>query len=178
MKRYFILLLLAFSLLNCYAQEGFTLKVKLDNFKDYKPYLSYGVDGKRFMDTVYATENGWMVFKGKVKEPTYARLSLSGNPELFIRMAKHDYPGPALNFFLSNEEIKVTGNADKIYMASVEGGAVNKDWPETLRARQNELNGQSWEALKKAYHDFKPGGDSTALKKAKKLENDNRGGAQ
>lgn len=172
MKRYVLVLCGIISMLSCIAQEGYTLKVKISNFKNYTPYVAYAGNGSYVVDTSYTRENGWMVFKGAVKEPVIASFGLRRNPASAITIAKGYIPGPALQFFLTNEEIKVEGDADKIYMAKVTGGKANTEWA-AVKPRLNELTHQSWIAMKNAYDNFKPGDDSVVFKNVSKLRSDN-----
>lgn len=172
MKRYFLTLCFAFGLISSYAQTGYTLKVKMSNFKNYTPYLAYAGTDKYVIDTNYTKENGWMVFKGKVTEPVMASFGLRRNPATVIMSTKGFMPGPSLNLFLTNEEIVVNGDADMLYMAKVEGGTANKEW-DIIKPKLNELTHQSWITMKKAFDNFKPGDDSVVFKQVFKLREDN-----
>ncbi|SMC39736.1 TlpA disulfide reductase family protein [Pedobacter africanus] len=172
MKKYVLTLCCILSMLSCIAQEGYTLKVKVSNFKNYTPYIAYSENGKYVIDTSYTRENDWMVFKGTVKEPVLVSFGLRRNPASFIAAGKGLIPGPALQFFLTNEEIKVEGDADKIYVAKVTGGKANAEWA-AIKPRLNELTDQSWMAMKSAYASFKPGDDSVVFINAHKLRSGN-----
>lgn len=172
MKKYLLMLCCIISILNCMAQEGYTLKVKVSNFKNYTPYIGYATSDGFVVDTNYTKENGWMVFKGTVKEPVVVNFGLRRNPASVIVSGRGMIPGPALQFFLSNEEIKVDGDADKIYMAKVTGGKANAEWG-AIKPKLDELTDQSWTAMKSAHENFKPGDDSVAFKKMQQLRADN-----
>lgn len=172
MKRYLLTLCCVIGMLSCMAQEGYTLKVKVSNFKNYTPYIAYQANGKYQLDTAYTKENGWMVFKGKVGEPVLASFGLRRNPALAIVTGRGYIPGPSLQFFLTNENIEVEGDADKIYMAKVTGGKANGEWA-GVKPRIDELTHQGWIAMKSAHDNFKPGDDSVVFKNAYKLRSDN-----
>jgi len=159
-------------MLSCMAQEGYTLKVKVNNFKNYTPYTAYAANGKYVIDTAYTRENGWMVFKGKVSEPVVASFGLRRNPATVIISGRGMIPGPALQFFLTNESIQAEGDADEIYMAKITGGTANAEWA-SVKPKLNELTRQNWTTLKSAYDNFKPGDDSVAFKNAYKLRAEN-----
>lgn len=159
-------------MLSCMAQEGYTLKVKVNNFKNYTPYIAYAANGKYVIDTAYIKENGWMVFKGKVSEPVVASFGLRRNPATVIISGRGMIPGPALQFFLTNESIQAEGDADEIYMAKITGGTANAEWA-SVKPKLNELTRQNWTTLKSAYDNFKPGDDSVAFKNAYKLRAEN-----
>ncbi|MDR6781536.1 thiol-disulfide isomerase/thioredoxin [Pedobacter africanus] len=172
MKRYLLTVCCIMGMLRCMAQEGYTLKVKVNNFKNYTPYIAYAANGKYVIDTAYIRENGWMVFKGKVSEPVVASFGLRRNPATVIINGRGMIPGPALQFFLTNERIQAEGDADEIYMAKITGGTANAEWA-SVKPKLNGLTRQNWTTLKSAYDNFKPGDDSVAFKKAYKLRAEN-----
>lgn len=139
-------LLLSFA---AFAQE-YKVKVKLNNPENYQLRMAYFVDDNVVIDSNAVAENGWMVFKGKVEEPIVANMFMPGNPALSISVQGGVIPGPYLNFFLTNEEIEITGDANTIYAAKVVGGQANKDWVK-IKDEETALEGQSWEAIKRAY---------------------------
>lgn len=161
-----------FSLMTCAAQDGYTIKVKISNIKNYTPYLAYAGAGKYVVDTNYTMLNGWMLFKGKVTEPMIASFGVRRNPANLIKTSIGLIPGPALNFFLTNEEIKIDGDINAIYLAKVEGGLANKEW-NIIKPKLNGLTHKSWITLKKAFETYKPGDDSVVFKQADKLREDN-----
>ncbi len=180
MKKFKIILLALFAILtiaSCTQQKetkGYIVKAKINNPNNYGPfYLAYRTDEGYKIDTNYVVKNGWVVFKGKVSEPRLASFGVRGNPALLIKMQRGMIPGPSLSFFLSNEEIKIKGDANTIYMAQVTGGKANKEWS-AIKDKENQLTHESWTALKSAYDNFKPGNDSTDLKKAHKLNATNQ----
>lgn len=167
MKKYLLMLGCVFGLLNCIAQ-GYTVKVKLSNFKNYTPYIAYPNGDKYVIDTTYTKEDGWMVFKGEVKETTLVSFGTRRNPAAAIVSDRGFIPGPSLQFFLDNETIKVVGDADRVYMADVEGGKANAEW-RAVKPKLNALEHQSWMAMKNAYANFKTGQDSVVFKKVSEL---------
>lgn len=171
MKKYLLMLSCIFGVLTCIAQ-GYTVKVKLSNFKNYTPYIAYPNGDKYVIDTSYTKEDGWMIFKGEVKETTLVSFGTRRNPALAIVTGVGYIPGPSLQFFLTNENITVEGDADRIYMAKVVGGKANTEW-QAVKPKINELEHQSWTAMKSAYDNFKPGQDSVVFKNASKLKTEN-----
>ncbi|WP_169304396.1 redoxin domain-containing protein [Pedobacter frigoris] len=156
------------------VQESYTLKVKLSDVKsNYTPYIAYAKKGGGYVvDTAYTKVDGWMVFKGKVAEPTLANFGLRKNPALAIVSGRGIIPGPSLQLFLTNEEIKVEGNADQVYMAKVDGGMANAEW-QRIKSRLNELEHQGWIAMKSAHDTFKVGQDSLVFKELSVLREKN-----
>jgi len=148
MKYILISICLAVSCI-CQAQ-GYKVKVKLNNPQNYKLRMVYFQDNQMTIDTNAVLDNGWMVFKGKVEEPIVANIYLTGNPALNIRVPGGIIPGPNLNFFLSNDEIEITGDANTLYAAKVLGGKSNKEW-ELTKEKEMALAGISWAATKASY---------------------------
>ncbi len=148
---------------SAFAQQGYTLKVKINNPHHYTMYLAYQADGKYVLDTNFVMENGWAVMKGKVSEPVLANLGTRGNPATMIKVEGGIIPGPSLQFFLSNDEIKITGDADAIYMAKVLGGKANKEWNK-IKKQQNEITDANWKIQQEAFAKFNASGDSAAMR--------------
>ncbi len=164
-------------LASCNTQKtrtDFEVKAKIDNPSHYGPYyLAYSDSGKFVVDTNYTKEGDWIIFKGKVKEPVAASFGVRHNPVMEIKLDNGMFiPGPSLDFFLSNDEIKIEGDADHIYVAKVEGGKANKEWS-TIKSQQDQLQKESWLALKSAYDTFKPGGDSSVFRNAESISTKN-----
>lgn len=156
MKKNLLLLFCLLIAASGFAREGFTLRIKLRDNKNYKPWLVYIENNKRKVDSTYSLEKGYMVMKGKVDEPVIAFLSLKGNPALDLTVAGELIPAPMLGFVLSNDEITISGDADKFYSASVKGGKGNKEW-ETIRDRENKIKEENWTAIRKAAAAYEPG---------------------
>lgn len=163
MKRILIILAVILFAHASYAQEGYTVKVKISNPHHYTMFLAYPGTDKYVVDTNFVMENGWAVFKGKVPEPVIASFGTRMNPATMIKLGRALIPGPTLKFFLTNDVIKITGNSDNIYMAKVEGGKANKDWSK-IKKKQNELIDANWKLQKEAFAKFEATGDSSVLK--------------
>lgn len=151
----------------CYGQ-GFKVKVNITNPENYRLRFAYFVNGHVVMDTNARAENGWLVFTGQLKEPAFAYLSLMAKrtPDAAATGSRGGYPAPPLNFFISNDEIEITGKADALYAAAVKGGQLNKDWDQ-IKGKEIALTHASWLALKKA-QEGDPA-DSSLMKEAMRL---------
>ncbi len=151
------------------------VKAKIDNPSNYGPYYLAYINGNDYvLDTNYTKEGEFIVFKGKVAAPVEASFGVRGNPAMSIVLDNGMFiPGPSLDFFLSNDEITIEADADHIYMATVKGGKENEDWA-AIKTKQNELEKESWLALKNAYTSFKPGDDSTQFRNADKIRDENK----
>lgn len=160
-KKYATLLCSLLIAAGSYAQQGYTLKIKLSNFKTYKPRLSYVTNGALSVDSVYKVENGWIIMKGNIKDTQLASFTLKGNPAL--EYSQH-LTAPVLRFFLSNDVITIKGDADRIYAAEVKGGAANADWEE-LRKTVGKTDQENWITVQKIADSCK-NCDNTTLMRA------------
>ena len=144
--------------------QSYTVKAKIKGSENYKMYLAYPTEGAYVIDTNYTVQKGWAIFKGTVKEPVVASLGVRRNPALEIRTTMGFIPGPSLNFVLSNDDIRIKGTANTVYMSKVKGGEANEEW-NTIKGEENKMTHENWTSTKKLYENFKPGDDSMAFKK-------------
>jgi thiol-disulfide isomerase/thioredoxin len=133
----------------CHAQ-GYKVKLKISNPGNYKVKMTSFPNNKLVIDSNAVLEDGWLVFRGKVQEPIVANIFLRGNPALTIPIQGGLIPGPNLEFFLSNDEIEITGDANTVYAAKVSGGKQNEEW-KSIKAKEMALEGKSWLATKAYY---------------------------
>jgi len=129
--------------------QGFTVKAKIKNRGNHTTLIAYQSGGKYFMDTSFTEKDGWIYFTGSVEEPVIASLVIR-DPSLNIKRGEGIIPSPSLSFFLSNDEIIITGDAREIYKATVIGGKANNEWA-TLKAKQARLTGMEWAATRDYY---------------------------
>lgn len=152
----------------CYGQ-GYQVKIKLDNPDDHQVRLFYQKDGQFVADTNATLEDGWVVFTGVVEEPVVATLVMPTNPALRISLGGGGIiPGPRLSFVLSNQEIEITGDADRLYAAHVKGGQYNDEWAK-FRVEDARLEETAWTAWRKVYENE---GDSSLMREAERLQRD------
>ena len=149
MKKYAMLLCSFLVASGSFAQQGYTLKIKLSNFKNYQPRLSFVSNGKLSVDSTYTTEKGWLLMKGTVNSPVMASFTVRGNPALEVITEKQTFTAPVLRFFLTNDVITITGDADNVYAATVKGGEANADWAD-VRSKESKMEQESWLATKRA----------------------------
>ncbi|MGO4289114.1 redoxin family protein [Chitinophaga sp. RAB17] len=133
------------------AQQGYTIKAALKNAGDAKFLMAY-MDGKDFViDSNYTTEKGIVTFKGKVNHPVLCHF-ITRNMALNIKTDHGYIPAPGLEFFLSNDLIRITGDANAIYKASVKGGQANNDW-NSIKAKEAAITDRNWQATLLSYKD-------------------------
>jgi thiol-disulfide isomerase/thioredoxin len=166
MKKHFLFLICLLGSWSVFAQKGFILRVKLNNPQQYPIHLLYTVKGKSLTDTSSTFENGALVFKGTVDEPVVAIITSYKTPALFIQTEKVSMPGPALYLVLTNDEINVEGEVDKLYMAKVKGGRPNNEWSQ-IREEEGKIANESWLLKKHLYENNIADKDSSLFRASK-----------
>jgi len=150
MKKLQLLLAGCIIVINSYAQQGFTIKASIANAENYTIALFYKVNNKYVFDSTPVRQNGIAIFKGRVDEPILATLSIRRHPDLTIKINGGFIPGPSLQFFLDNEQIKIKGDAATLYASKVKGGKANKEWNK-IRKKEGELSTAYWINKRAAY---------------------------
>lgn len=156
MQKYFLFLICLLGACAGFAQKGFTIRANIHNPQQYTISLHYRANGKQVRDTIATAENGVYVFKGTVQEPVVAFISAFNNPELFIKTntGMGFVGGPVLWLVLTNDEIKIEGDVNTIYMAKVEGGRPNNEWNQ-IREEEGKIANETW-LLRKNVSETKP----------------------
>jgi len=153
----------------CKAQ-GYVIRLDLKNTNDNKVLLAYAKDNRYVLDTGIVVSGNTLVFKGQIEQPTIASLFVQ-NPKQEVETAEGFIPAPDLLFFLTNNQINIKGDANKIHLASVRGGKPNKEW-NSIKPQIATLTDENWEALKNAYA-LATKKDSTGFKKLDALKETN-----
>jgi len=126
-----ILILLLLPFLSVSAQTGFQITGNISNTKpNMLVFLMNGTDGKTIAtDTV---RNGKFILKGVIAEPDIFQLGFVGYKE-------------ALDVFLFNDQVTITGDFNNISAASIVGSSVETDYQQfkssfnPIRERLNYL---------------------------------------
>lgn len=166
-----------FRILNFPRQStGYTLTIQMKNAENLTPVIKYSYPDDRSVadtitDTSFVTKNGMMIFKGKVSEPVFATLEFLQNPATLIQTSVGPISAPPLQFFLVNEEITITGDGTKPYLASISGGQLNKEWAE-FKQQLDPLADQIWAAKKNAYTQENLDYNSEVSREISKMSND------
>lgn len=133
------------------AQQGYTVKAVLKHAGDSKFLIAY-MDGKNFViDSNYTVEKNAIVFKGKVSQPVICHF-ITRNMALNIETDHGFIPAPGLEFFLSNDPINITGDANAIYKATVKGGKENNEWS-SIKAKEAGITDRNWQFTLQSYKD-------------------------
>ncbi|PSL47206.1 thiol-disulfide isomerase/thioredoxin [Chitinophaga niastensis] len=149
------------------AQNSYTVKATLKHAADTKFLIAY-MDGKNFvLDSNYTTENGAIVFKGKVDRPVLCHFAVR-NPALSVQTNGGFIPAPGLQFFLTNDNISITGDANAIYKAAVIGGKENNEWS-SIKAKEAAITGKNWRNTQLTNKDTATANDPAVRAKTRKL---------
>jgi len=129
MKKYILCISLLLSFFRVLAQEDFTVRVKMENFKEGTPFLAYMNNTGYVIETKYKPEGGYMVFKGTVEGPIVASFGVrNANPNVTVTSTNQAVPRFPRDFVLTNEVITIKGDAGKLNQATVTGGKFNKQY--------------------------------------------------
>jgi thiol-disulfide isomerase/thioredoxin len=111
------------------AQNGFEVRIKVSNAKDFKPAIDYRLGLKLIRDSIYTIENGEFVFRGSVPGPMMASI--------FNRADKQRFTTIDLSMVLSNDKILIEGDASQLNIAKITGGIDNNDFALTRLAMED-----------------------------------------
>ena len=145
MIRKLLFLLIPALIISCNGESGFLLTGLFSGAGEGFVYLSRErCDGTELIDSV-RMDNGSFRFKGRLETPEPFILSIDGHKEQKL-------------IFIGNGAVSVTGSADSIHRALVEGSVTDNEYREyELIVRQV---GESIISLFDSYHDAIYSGDS------------------
>ncbi|RPD42436.1 TlpA disulfide reductase family protein [Chitinophaga barathri] len=167
MKRTIVTLIILALGVPLYAQQGYTLDVKLEGQAGYKLNLSYVQHGRRKSDTARLLPDGTLRFTGTIEEPVVAVL-FNSNPTTRFQMSSGGMfiPGPLLELVLEPGTIKATGTSADSYLATVKGGPMNAELSQ-LKTKENPLVKKKWELTKSGAQAYRSG-DTTLSARLRK----------
>jgi thiol-disulfide isomerase/thioredoxin len=149
MKKFIISCSLSLLFFQAFSQDGFIVKAKLTNLRDYVPFLTYVKDGQYFIETSPTVENGMLVFTGRVDGPVISYLGMRRKGALDGSKDSGYIPGPPLEFALTNEQILIEADADELYKGKVTDNALNRELNEA-KSFTNKIGEEHWLKSKKA----------------------------
>lgn len=77
---------------------------------------------------------------------------ITRNPALNIKTDRGYIPSPGLEFFLSNNTISITGDANAIYKATVKGGKENEEWG-SIKGKEAAITEKNWQWVQQSNKD-------------------------
>jgi thiol-disulfide isomerase/thioredoxin len=131
------------------AQKSQTITAKFSNIGNHTVKLSYSASGVKVTDSAKAGKDGVVRFSYKMDKPVVASLSIA-DPELLLYIDSFSYDPPALEMFIGEGPVLITGQAKKFFKATVKGGKANEDWSK-IRPSFANLSDTLWTEFKKTY---------------------------
>ena len=118
MKKLLIFIIFLFPVLS-YAQEGFTVTMRIKGLGDHQIKASIQRNGKYVIDTLTKIDTDLVVWKGKTVDPQLVRVEVM-DTSLYLRVGKAVMAPPALSFLLNNTEIEIEADAKQIFTGTIE----------------------------------------------------------
>jgi thiol-disulfide isomerase/thioredoxin len=118
MKKLLIFIIFLFPVLS-YAQEGFTVTMRIKGLGDHQIKASIQRNGKYVIDTLTKIDTDLVVWKGKTVDPQRVRVEVM-DTRLYLRVGKAVMAPPALSFLLNNTEIEIEADAKQIFTGTIE----------------------------------------------------------
>ena len=118
MKKLLILITFLFTVLS-YAQEGFTVTMRIKGLGDHQIKASIQRNGKYVIDTLTKIDTDLVVWKGKTVDPQLVRVEVM-DTSLYLRVGKAVMAPPALTFLLTNTDIEIEADAKQIFIGTIE----------------------------------------------------------
>lgn len=118
MKKLFMLISFLLPVLS-YAQEGFTVTMRIKGLGEHQIKASIQRNGKYVIDTLTKIDTDLVVWKGKTVDPQLVRVEVM-DTSLYLRVGKAVMAPPALSFLLTNTEIEIEADAKQIFTGTIE----------------------------------------------------------
>ena len=118
MKKLLIFIIFLFPVLS-YAQEGFTVTMRIKGLGDHQIKASIQRNGKYVIDTLTKIDTDLVVWKGKTVDPQLVRVEVM-DTSLYLRVGKAVMAPPALTFLLTNTDIEIQADAKQIFIGTIE----------------------------------------------------------
>ena len=118
MKKLLILITFLFPVFS-YAQEGFTVTMRINGLGDHQIKASIQRNGKYVIDTLTKIDTDLVVWKGKTVDPQLVRVEVM-DTSLYLRVGKAVMAPPALTFLLTNTDIEIQADAKQIFIGTIE----------------------------------------------------------
>ena len=118
MKKLSILITFLFPVLS-YAQEGFTVTMRIKGLGEHQIKASIQRNGKYVIDTLTKIDTDLVVWKGKTVDPQLVRVEVM-DTSLYLRVGKAVMAPPALTFLLTNTDIEIEADAKQIFIGTIE----------------------------------------------------------
>lgn len=142
MKNFLILIIFLFPLLS-YAQDGFTVTMRIKGLGEHKIKASIQRNGKYVIDTLTKIDTDLVVWKGKTVDPQLVRVEVM-DTSLYLRVGKAVMAPPALSFLLNNTEIEIEADAKQIFTGTIESKDPEVQLYNSIRKADLEDAKENW----------------------------------
>ena len=142
MKKLLILITFLFPVLS-YAQEGFTVTMRIKGLGDHQIKASIQRNGKYVIDTLTKIDTDLVVWKGKTVDPQLVRVEVM-DTSLYLRVGKAVMAPPALSFLLNNTEIEIEADAKQIFTGTIESKDPEVQLYNSIRKADLEDAKENW----------------------------------
>jgi thiol-disulfide isomerase/thioredoxin len=142
MKKILIGIIFLFPVLS-YAQEGFTVTMRIKGLGDHQIKASIQRNGKYVIDTLTKIDTDLVVWKGKTVDPQLVRVEVM-DTSLYLRVGKAVMAPPALSFLLNNTEIEIEADAKQIFTGTVESKDPEVQLYNSIRKADLEDAKENW----------------------------------
>lgn len=142
MKKLLIFIIFVFPVLS-YAQEGFTVTMRIKGLGDHQIKASIQRNGKYVIDTLTKIDTDLVVWKGKTVDPQLVRVEVM-DTSLYLRVGKAVMAPPALSFLLNNTEIEIEAEAKQIFTGTIESKDPEVQLYNSIRKADLEDAKENW----------------------------------
>ena len=142
MKKLLIGIIFLFPVLS-YAQEGFTVTMRIKGLGDNQIKASIQRNGKYVIDTLTKIDTDLVVWKGKTVDPQLVRVEVM-DTSLYLRVGKAVMAPPALSFLLNNTEIEIEAEAKQIFTGTIESKDPEVQLYNSIRKADLEDAKENW----------------------------------
>ena len=142
MKKLLILIIFLFPVLS-YAQDGFTVTMRIKGLGEHKIKASIQRNGKYVIDTLTKIDTDLVVWKGKTVDPQLVRVEVM-DTSLYLRVGKAVMAPPALSFLLNNTEIEIEADAKQIFTGTIESKDPEVQLYNSIRKADLEDAKENW----------------------------------
>ena len=142
MKKLLIFIIFVFPVLS-YAQEGFTVTMRIKGLGDNQIKASIQRNGKYVIDTLTKIDTDLVVWKGKTVDPQLVRVEVM-DTSLYLRVGKAVMAPPALSFLLNNTEIEIEADAKQIFTGTIESKDPEVQLYNSIRKADLEDAKENW----------------------------------
>jgi len=142
MKKLLIFIIFVFPVLS-YAQEGFTVTMRIKGLGDHQIKASIQRNGKYVIDTLTKIDTDLVVWKGKTVDPQLVRVEVM-DTSLYLRVGKAVMAPPALSFLLNNTEIEIEADAKQIFTGTIESKDPEVQLYNSIRKADLEDAKENW----------------------------------